>query len=355
MATIFVGVQLAWLTTGGVIPTAAADEPVSLIDFLAEPSWSTPTVEDVSVELETWLAAQPIDPAIRQQALNHWEDALAEFDDETTRLDALAAALSAGDPQVADLARKCHAPACGRLPCGYACLESSSFPPLVRQNMRLFYARWLVQAGLYDEALAALDGVEVDQVVAPATLLFYQAVAHHQLVHPDEADSLALRLLERPDELPRRYRQLADLMRKDVEGLEDDSLDHIARRMADIERRLSHGQSGATVQQVEEGVLASLDKLIDELEKAQQQMQQQSQSMGPPSGQPMEDSMPAEMKGPGKVDQRNLDDTAEWGDVPPKDREQALQQIGREFPSHYRELIEQYFRELANESSGESP
>lgn len=39
----------------------------------------------------------------------------------------------------------------------------------------------------------------------------------------------------------------------------------------------------------------------------------------------------------------------EWGDLPPKQREEAVQQIGRDFPSHYRDVIEQYFRRLAAE------
>jgi hypothetical protein len=38
-----------------------------------------------------------------------------------------------------------------------------------------------------------------------------------------------------------------------------------------------------------------------------------------------------------------------------KDREKAMQEIGREFPSHYREVIEEYFRRLAAEESGDKP
>jgi hypothetical protein len=30
--------------------------------------------------------------------------------------------------------------------------------------------------------------------------------------------------------------------------------------------------------------------------------------------------------------------------LPPKDRQEALQQIGKDFPAHYRDMIEQYFR-----------
>ena len=64
----------------------------------------------------------------------------------------------------------------------------------------------------------------------------------------------------------------------------------------------------------------------------------------------MEDSRPAELKGPGRVDPKDIGSSSGWGDLPPKQREQALEQLGREFPAHYRELIEQYFRDLADSS-----
>ena len=38
-----------------------------------------------------------------------------------------------------------------------------------------------------------------------------------------------------------------------------------------------------------------------------------------------------------------------WGDLPPKERDEALQQIGRDFPSYYHDVVEQYFRRLATE------
>ena len=69
----------------------------------------------------------------------------------------------------------------------------------------------------------------------------------------------------------------------------------------------------------------------------------------------MQDSRLAELKAPGKVDPRDIGDSADWGDMPAKEREQALQDVGREFPSHYREVIEEYFRRLAAEESDEQP
>ena len=131
-----------------------------------------------------------------------------------------------------------------------------------------------------------------------------------------------------------------------LEQLKDDSLDHIARRMADIERRLDLGRAGPKTREVEDGVIASLDKLIEEIEKQQQQQAGAAAAAAAPS-MPAQDSRPMEGKGPGEITPRAIGSQSGWGDLPPKDREEALQQIGQQFPAHYRDAIEQYFRRSA--------
>jgi hypothetical protein len=222
--------------------------------------------------------------------------------------------------------------------------------------MRLYLARWLVQEGYYDEAVSWTEGLAPADVAAPEALLFYRAVAHQRLVEPDKATALLNQLVARRDELPVRYQKLAELMRKDLAALEDDSLDHVARRMEDVRRRLAQGRSGQRVQKVENGVVESLDKMIKDIED--QMQRQPGGGSGTPAGgsqsrSPMQDSQIAELKGPGKVDRKDIGNSAGWGDLPDKDREKALQDIGREFPSHYREVIEEYFRRLAAEEKAD--
>jgi hypothetical protein len=142
-------------------------------------------------------------------------------------------------------------------------------------------------------------------------------------------------------------------MREDLTGLKEDSLDHIARRMEDIRRRLELGRAGQQVRGIEDGVIKSLDKLIDELEKKQQQQQQQASSssgkMQPST--PAPDSQIMGGQGRGEVTKKDIGDESGWGNLPPKQREEAMQQIGRDFPAHYRDVIEQYFRRLAGEGN----
>ncbi len=71
------------------------------------------------------------------------------------------------------------------------------------------------------------------------------------------------------------------------------------------------------------------------------------------SSRPAPDSKLIGGKGPGEVAKKAIGDKDGWGNLPPKQRDEAMQQIGREFPSHYRDVIEQYFRKLAGEDSGQ--
>jgi hypothetical protein len=323
-------------------------------DFFTQPTWDPVTPESALALLNQHLVVTGAAPDRQTEIQNLWQAAESGQDD---LLDRLAIALAKTDDRVAELAEFCAGVSKpGPLP-EFAWLADSATPLLVRNNMRLYLARWLVQQGYYDEALSWTDGLNTLDVVAPEALLFYRAVAHHRLVQPEKADAALAQLLQREDELPARYQKLAGLMQQDLAGLDDKSLDHIARRMDDVRRRLAQGRTGKLVQGVENGVIDSLDKLIKQAEDQMQQQQSQSSQapQGQPQGTPMQDSQIAELKAPGTVERRDIGRGTGWGNVSERDREKALQEIGREFPSHYREVIEEYFRRLAAEESAEKP
>jgi hypothetical protein len=336
-----------------LVGMAAAAAAHADSDFFTQPTWEPVTQESALALLNRHLAATGIAPDRQTEIQDRWQAADAPDD----LLDRLAASLAKTDDRVAELTEFCSGVAKPGPLSEFAWLADSDTPMLVRHNMRLYLARWLVQQGYYDEALSWTDGLATDEVVAPEALLFYRAVAHHRLVQPEKADAALAQLLQREDELPARYQKLAGLMKQDLAALDDQSLDHIARRMDDIRRRLAQGRTGKIVQGVENGVIDSLDKLIKQAED--QMQQQQSQSSQAPQGQqqgtPMQDSQIADLKAPGSVERRDIGRGTGWGNVPERDREKALQEIGREFPSHYREVIEEYFRRLAAEESAEQP
>jgi hypothetical protein len=335
-----------------LIPIAAA---YAGSDFAPEPSWQPVKADAVRTRLEEYLRSADITPEVQTEARDRWRSAGDQI--STDVLERLAQSLAKADEQVAELVTFCSTTSeRGRKLPEFSWLADSETPELISHNMRLYYARWLVQQGYYDEAISWTDGLTTEEVVAPESLLFYRAVAHHQLVDADKTDTAIGQLLEGEEKLPVRYQKLADLMRHDMEGLKDDSLDHIARRMEDVRRRLAQGRPGERVQGIEKGVIESLDKLIKKAEdQAQQQSKMAAGSAKTPPSTPMQDSQIAEGKAPGKVEQRDVGSAAGWGNLNDKDREKAMQEIGREFPSHYREVIEEYFRRLAAEESADRP
>jgi hypothetical protein len=230
-----------------------------------------------------------------------------------------------------------------------AWLADESVPPLIRTNSRLLYARWLAHHQLYDEVLESMKGLEPQDVVDPASLLFYRTVANHRLLRADECSAAAATLLERAKEIPQRYEAVARLAVADIAGLKEESLDHIARRMESIGRRLDLGRPGPTTRREQDGVIESLDKMIKKLDEARQQQLAQSQVPQRPPSTPADQSMPAGGKGPGRVDSKDIGEGRGWGDLPAKQREEALQQVGKDFPPHYREIIEEYFRRIADQ------
>jgi len=142
-------------------------------------------------------------------------------------------------------------------------------------------------------------------------------------------------------------------MAADIQPLKPDTLDEIARLMADIRRRLALARAGKKVRDQEDEVIAKLEKMIDELEQQRQKRQQQQarqSGSGRQPNQPMQDSNPAQLKGPGEVDPKSIGKKDGWGNLPPKQRQEVLQQIGRDLPAHFRETIEEYFKRLAQDN-----
>lgn len=338
------------------IAVETSPAPQALGDLASTSSWQPPAPASVRAQLAIWAAKQS-DPEKAQTELEaNWPTGATEAGQGAlageAALDRLVKTLSAIDPKVREVVEFTQKPRSGLVPPKFEVLQDEKVDPLVRNNLRLWYARWLARERLYDESQQQLSDLNPADVVDPASLLFYRAVAQHWFLdRPAGLDTLAT-LLQGEAYLPRRYETVAKLMKSDLEALKDDSLDHISRRMDDVKRRLDFGRTGKTVRSVEDGVIASLDKLIEEMEKQQQQQEEASSSSSKKAAAPVrpaEESRPMAGKGPGEVTSKRIGDQSGWGDLPPKQREEAIQQIGEEFPSHYREVIEQYFRKLASE------
>jgi hypothetical protein len=327
-------------------------------EFARKATWKTPTMEETRGRALQWLADRNLEEKTRADVEMLWSGADREGVDGAASLELVASTLAAGDPRAGRLLATCalaHRPLMLE-PTDW--LAADDVGPFGRNHLRLLYGRWLVQQSLIDEATEQLAELKVEDVADPATLLFYQAVVYHHTLARDAGLAAINRLLENEAVVPRRFSTVARLMQADLEGLKDESLDHIARRMEDIRRRLDLGRAGPKVRGVEDGVIASLDKMIDKLEQQQQAAAAAAAAAAKKGGRgamqpgaPMPDSRPAEMKGPGEASKKPIGDSSGWGNLPPRERQEALQQIGKDFPAHYRDVIEQYFRKLATDSN----
>ena len=318
-------------------------------DLSQRSTWEQPTEDHVRADVLAWVARQNnLDELTKAKIDALWPEAMPQMTGADL-LQQATATFALIDPQANELVQFCRGQRRRFAPPEFAVLEDEATPPLVRNNLRLLLGRWLSQQQLYDESLAVLRELTPGDVVDPASLLFFQSIAYHRTLDKEHGLPAISTLLENEDEIPRRYASVAKLMEADLKPLKEDSLDEIARLMDAIRIELEHARAGTRVRERQAEVIAKLEKLIEDLEKQRQQQQSSSSSSGAPPSKPADDSQAMQGKGTGKVPPRKLESEADWGNLPPKEREEALQQISKEFPSHFREVIEEYFRKLARD------
>lgn len=316
-------------------------------------SWEPRTPEDVRALVAEWLKGRQLNEIeqLKVDALWPTDWASSANNDLLSNVGVTIAMLEPAAREIVDFCRAGrHSPVAPE----FAILADDKQEPFIRDNLRLLYGRWLVQNDLHDEALSLLGEVDIANVVDPAGLLFYRSVAQHRLLEKEKCLTSLEKLLEQEDQIPRRYATLAQLMTADLKAQKPNkvigTLDEVARLMTDIERRQRLYRAGTRVRKQEEDVIAKLDKLIEELEKGGGGG---GGGNGPGSLQPsspMQDSTPGGGTGPGNVDPKDHAPGGDWGKLPPKQREAAMAELAKDLPAHYREVVEEYFRNIARET-----
>ena len=215
--------------------------------------------------------------------------------------------------------------------------------------LRYYLARRLIQTRLFDEAKTVLEELTPENSVNPAEVLIAKAVVFHHFSEREEG----LAALEKFQEIagqgnvPRRSAELAKLLQFEWERqAQEEEAESISRQMNDVRRRLGQGRTDDNTQEAEEDVLQALEKLIERLEEQAQRQRQQGQGAFQPNS-PPEDAYRSGLQAQGNADRRDFSPGDHWGNLSPRDREDALLKIEREFPPYYRDIIEQYFREMA--------
>ena len=307
-----------------------------------------------------------------------WLKAAGKFDqaafdkvwaDETrTVLDRTADSLALGSPEAAAIlsnVRKIEAPAPAELP---ALLKDPKQDSFFRTNVALAFAKAAASKKVYEEALEALNTITTPEVaVDPSALYFFKAVAEHATMRKEAASGSIIKLLDDVADAPDRYKMVATLMFFEMQNWAADpkDLSNIERLMDNSGRRLELARAGEKTQDIQKKIVFRLEELIKEMENKNKPGNGQcnggncpgggkpGQGNGPPGGntvnptQNAADSVIMGGSGPGKVDEKQLRQIAEkWGNLPPSERAKIQEEITRDAPAKYKEMVDNYFKAL---------
>ncbi len=160
---------------------------------------------------------------------------------------------------------------------------------------------------------------------------------------------------------------------------DENVLHELAKEMSGVKDELEAEHHGVEVRVAQGEITKKLDQLIEMIKKQQQQSQSQSKGKGKGKPKPGEKkpggSKPGNQAGkkPGKQggqnpsspmqgefmtsggvqhgDKAKLGDVgAEWGKLPPQERDKLLQAVQADLPERYRQMLEVYLRSISEES-----
>ncbi len=308
--------------------------------------------EEVHGRVLAWLSEQNGSDEARQRVDAIWSG-LDDIITPDRLLELVVQSFAIVDPDAMKLIRECNATPTGLVSARAGVLKQAVRSPFFSANISLFYGRYLVERRLFDEAWDILKSVDARQVVDPAALFFFQAVAAQGMLELKPALDAIDQLLTNTERVPVRYSATATLMQADLKGLEEKSLGEIARLMADSERRLELGRAGEKVQGIQERIISNLDEIIKKIEQQQGGGGggggQGGDSNSPGGG--ADDSSIKGAEGPGEIDKKRFDNKGSWGNLPDKDLAKAKNDLNKNFPSHYEQAIEKYTKKLATRAA----
>lgn len=337
------------LLSGWAVAAWADTAPIEII--------AAPRADLVQTRLRDWLQARSITDAAKLAAIEEmWKVNQEASQPPEVLLDRVIQAFAAVHPATAEFLPQLTLPA-GSLsvPDARSLLNAKELGAFYQSNFRLHFAKYLVHRELYEEALETLSEATVTDTVDPAGLLFYKAICQKSLGLREDGLGTLDQLLKRTEGVPPRYHSVATLMQYDLGALEEKSLDEVSNKMSDVKRRLNLARAGQKTQKIEK-------EIVDLLEEMIKQMEEQANGAGSGKGggktgkgnqasNPAQDSRVKGSTAPGEVDKKKLKPGATWGNLDEKERAKVKNLISRDFPAHYRQTIEEYFKKLATRDS----
>jgi len=347
IAALAVGVTLSFVPGASAADVSKDNKAVYNFGSLR-----TPTPEVARAQAEAWLKSTGKMDAVAFEKI--WAAA------DRTVFDRIVDTLVLGSPDASKLLGEASSAIDVAPKEAPEFLKDAKLPGFFRSNLALAYARLLSNGRVYEESLEVLKTIQPENVSDPAAYFFHRAVAEHALMMKEPATKSITRLLDDVGDAPDRYKMVATLMYFDLQTWKKDEKDlsNIVKLMDNSERRLDLSRAGTKTQGIQKKIVFRLDEVIKELEN--QQNQSQCKGGNCPKGgspgnggganpsAPMQDSNIATNGGPGNVNEQKLKNLAEkWGTLPEAERARAMQDITRDLPPRYREVIENYFKSLA--------
>lgn len=224
-------------------------------------------------------------------------------------------------------------------------------------------ARSLVEQGRIEEAeplLATLAAREQDLMrysFLEAEVDFLLAYSRLANLHYDEARQALEAFEQQHGDAPDKFRLPARQMLQELAVRKPESLGEVSDLMGLASRRLTLGRADRAVQDPQQKALDLLDKLLAEAEEREKQQKEANSGKGGGPRPAGAGGRPAQISaapgGPGTKGTLHRSPVArpgeQWGQMRPEERERIMQALREHFPSRYRQLVEQYYRQLAKE------
>lgn len=254
--------------------------------------------------------------------------------------------------------------------------------PYIADHAATLLSRCLVEQDMAEEAVKLLTSLhEKREALARDTFLapeveFLLGYAQLLSLNYEQAGTTLAGFERQYIDAPEPLRLQARQMLQELAGRQPDGLSDVSDLMTYAGRNLKHARAGEPIQQRQQQAVDLLTKLIEQAEKQEQQQQQQQQSQGgkckkcggkgcekcqgtgkqsQAQGAPVRGAERSVLPlGPGSKG-GNLHPSArarpgeQWGRMRPEERERVFQALRQNFPSRYRQLVEQYYKELAKQ------
>jgi tetratricopeptide (TPR) repeat protein len=231
--------------------------------------------------------------------------------------------------------------------------------PFLAANALYLYTRALIEQGLLEEAEKELDssGAAAENLARytpyAAHLRFIRAYCEASDLRFDEAlQTLKALQADRPD-APEPVQAGTRQLLLEIERREHGTLDEVATLMSYSAARLKVADATQRVRSRQDEAVALLDRLIQEAQQREKQQGGSGQRRAAQDKRPRTAAQQSALPEPGAAQIGELHRAAAanpgelWGQLPPTQRERILDSLRDRYPSRYRQLVEQYYRSLA--------